>query len=104
MLNAHVCQKITIMRSGAVALLRVAALSVSRPWDAVSMSWKAVNHVGQAVPMFRNSHATAMAALVKYHGLKKQNESDRPLVATCWMYAQWAEEALYCPRVLQHAN
>ena len=27
--------------------------------DAVSISWKAVNDPGQAIPVFRNSHSTA---------------------------------------------
>ena len=73
------------------ALALVVVMSAVRPCAAVSISWKAVNHVGPAIPVFRNSHSTAMASLVKYHGLQKQNESDKPLIATCWMYAQYCE-------------
>ncbi len=73
------------------ALALVVVLSAVRPCGAVSISWKAVDHAGPAIPVFRNSHSTAMASLVKYHGLKKQNESDKPLIATCWMYAQYCE-------------
>ena len=73
------------------ALALVVLLSAARPCDAVSISWKAVTYAGQAIPVFRNSHSTAMASLIKYHGINKQNESDKPLVATCWMYAQYCE-------------
>ena len=71
---------------GLIALILVVTVC-----DAATISWEAVSGYEPAIPLFRNSHAAAMAALVKYHGLKKQNESDRPLVATCWMYAQYCE-------------
>lgn len=44
-----------------------------------------------ALGVFRNSHATAMAWLVKYDGLNKHNEADKNLIALCWMYAQYCE-------------
>ena len=52
---------------------------------------KTVANPGTAIDLFRNSHSTAIAALVKYHGLQKANESDKTLIATCWMYAQYCE-------------
>jgi len=52
---------------------------------------KTVGNPGTAIELFRNSHSTAIAALIKYHGLQKANESDKTLVATCWMYAQYCE-------------
>ena len=52
---------------------------------------KTVANPGTAIELFRNSHSTAIAALIKYHGLRKANESDKTLVATCWMYAQYCE-------------
>lgn len=52
---------------------------------------KTIANPGTAIELFRNSHSTAIAAMVKYHGLQKPNESNRTLVATCWMYAQYCE-------------
>jgi len=40
----------------------------------------------EAIPLFRNSHATAGAWLVKHHGLKRDGERDKTLVATAWVY------------------
>lgn len=39
-----------------------------------------------AINLFRNSHATAAAWLVKHYGLSRPNESDKTLVATAWVY------------------
>lgn len=91
MLNEYLYGKRILIRSTYGTLVFVVVVSTPVLCAAVSISWKAANHVGEAIPLFRNSHSTAMAWLVKYHGLKKQNESEKPLVATCWMYAQYCE-------------
>ena len=52
---------------------------------------KTVANPGTAIELFRNSHSTAIAGLIKYHGLRKPNEADKTLIATCWMYAQYCE-------------
>lgn len=41
-----------------------------------------------ALKLFRNSHATAAAWLVKHYGLGRSNESDKTLVATAWVYTR----------------
>lgn len=68
-------------------LIALFAISIAE----AGTSWKAVANYGQATPLFRNSHSTAIAELVGYHGLKKAKESPKTLVATCWMYAQYCE-------------
>ena len=50
-----------------------------------------IDNPGTAIELFRNSHSTAIAGLIKYHGLRKANESDKTLIGTCWMYAQYCE-------------
>ncbi len=91
MLNGYLYWKRIVIGSRRTPLVFIVVLNVMLPCAAVSISWKVVNHAGQAIPVFRNSHSTAVASFVKYHGLQKQNESDKPLIATCWMYAQYCE-------------
>lgn len=50
-----------------------------------------VDNTGHALFLFRNSHSTALARLVDQYGARKRNESDRALIAICWMYAQYCE-------------
>ena len=59
------------------------------PRAASLVSWNSIRDHGHATPVFRNSHSTAIARLVQYHGLKKPNESPKTLIATCWIYAQY---------------
>ena len=46
---------------------------------------------GKPLPLFRNSHATAMACMVDLHGLRKPGESDRLLIATACVFAEFCE-------------
>ena len=71
-------------------LLALVALFMTDTATAAT-TWKAVAEYGQATALFRNSHSTAIAELVEYHGLRKPNELAKTLVATCWMYAQFCE-------------
>ena len=58
---------------------------------AIGISWKVISNTGEAMSLRRNSHSTATAWLVKYHGLNKPHETDKKLVATCWVYTQRCE-------------
>jgi len=68
-------------------------LTASHPVQGASQtaSWHVVRNCPKATPVFRNSHSTAMAQLVRYHGLSKPGEKAKSLVAICWMYAQYCE-------------
>ena len=74
-----------------MSVVLILSTALFLPGAAASTSWKAVKNYGKATALFRNSHSTAMAELVEYHGLKKPRESTKTLVATCWVYAQYCE-------------
>ena len=59
-----------------VAITLTAGVALAAPTP------KTISNPGTAIGLFRNSHSTAIAALVKYHGLQKPNESDKTPVAT----------------------
>ena len=75
----------------AIALLAALGAKSLPGFSAVSVSWQALSKPGQAIVLRRNSHATATAWLVRYYGLDKSNETDKKLVATCWVYTQRCE-------------
>ena len=73
-----------------LTLVVIASLLLALPSQAGTV-WKAIKDPGKAIPLFRNSHCTAAAWVMKYHGLAKSGESDKRLIATAWVYMQYCE-------------
>ena len=77
---------------GLAIVLIVAVGAMRQPADSsIAISWKVINDWGQAIALRRNSHSTAPAWLVRYYGLDKRNETEKKLVAICWVYTQRCE-------------
>jgi hypothetical protein len=68
-------------------LLTVALALAGAPASA-EVSWTTVEDYGYALALERNSHATAGAWMADYWDLRKPQESDKKLIATCWVYMQ----------------
>jgi len=73
---------------GALAVVAVGGFGAQA---AVPISWQAVANCRGALTLQRNAHATATAWLLDHYGLRKPRESDKKLIASCWVYLQRCE-------------
>lgn len=52
------------------------------------VAWRVVERSGSAIPLYKNSHATAAGWVTAYHGLKKPGETDKEVIAALWVRMQ----------------
>jgi hypothetical protein len=67
-----------------VALHTVASAALAEP----SVAWRVIDGYGAAFCQEYNSHATAGGWVAAFHGLRRQDESDKTLCHAAWVYMQ----------------